>query len=167
MEYLRGRIGLSHTIQAMAIERMDHVGIVVNDMAAATEFFEGLGLVNRGGGAVGGEWVDRVIGVEGVSAEVAMLEAPDGGARVELATFNSPADGGEGRAEASNVPGIRHVTFRVDDLDAAVKGVRAGGYDLVGTIEQYENIFRLCYVRGPEGIIVELAQDITPAADPA
>ncbi len=144
----------------MAIERMDHVGIVVNDIAAATEFFTGLGLVSQGQGEVEGDWVGRVIGLEGVRAEVAMLEAPDGGARVELAMFHSPADGGEGRAEPSNVPGIRHLTFRVDDIDAAVESVRARGFDLVGTMEQYEDIYRLCYVRGPEGIIVELAEAI-------
>jgi catechol 2,3-dioxygenase-like lactoylglutathione lyase family enzyme len=144
----------------LVIQRMDHVGIVVDDLAAATAFFVELGLELRGGGPVQGGWVDRVVGLEGVQAEIAMLETPDGHGRIELAKFHAPSGvGGDGPA-AANAPGIRHVTFAVDDLDAAVAGLRAHGAELVGEVERYKDIYRLCYVRGPEGIIVELAEQI-------
>jgi catechol 2,3-dioxygenase-like lactoylglutathione lyase family enzyme len=144
----------------MTIQRMDHVGIVVDDLAAATAFFVELGLELDGEASVGGSWVDRVVGLEGVRAEVTMLQTPDGHARVELAKFQAPASpGGDGDVPA-NVPGIRHLSFEVDDIDAAVAGVRASGGELVGEVECYEDRYRLCYVRGPEGIIVELAQRI-------
>jgi catechol 2,3-dioxygenase-like lactoylglutathione lyase family enzyme len=104
--------------------------------------------------------VDRVVGLEGVRAEIAMVETPDGHARLELVKFHAPSvRGGDGHAPA-NTPGIRHLTFAVDDIDAAVATVRARGGELVGEVENYEDIYRLCYVRGPEGIIVELAERI-------
>ena len=144
----------------MTIERMDHVGIVVNDLAAAIAFFLELGLKLQGEAAVEGGWVDRVVGLEGVRAQVAMLETPDGHGRIELAKFHSPrGGGGEGHARA-NTPGIRHVTFAVKDIDGVVARLRAGGAELVGEVERYEDSYRLCYVRGPEGIIVELAERI-------
>ena len=139
---------------------MDHVGIVVDDLAAATAFFVELGLELKGEAPVEGAWVDRVVGLEGVRAEIAMLETPDGHGRIELAKFHSPSgSGGDGHAPA-NTPGIRHVTFAVDDVDAVVAGLRARGAELVGEVERYEDRYRLCYVRGPEGIIVELAEQI-------
>jgi catechol 2,3-dioxygenase-like lactoylglutathione lyase family enzyme len=144
----------------VAIERMDHVGIVVEDLAAATAFFVELGLELQGGGPVEGAWVDRVIGLEGVRAEIAMLQTPDGHGRVELAKFHAPAGPGGDRQAPANAPGIRHVTFAVDDIDAVVAGVRARGAELVGEVERYRDIYRLCYIRGPEGIIVELAERI-------
>ena len=144
----------------MTIQRMDHVGIVVGDLAAATAFFVELGLTPRGGGPVEGAWVDRVVGLEGVRAEIAMLETPDGHGRVELATFHAPrGPGGDPRAPA-NTPGIRHITFAVNDLDAVVARLGALGAELVGEVESYRDIYRLCYLRGPEGIIVELAERI-------
>jgi catechol 2,3-dioxygenase-like lactoylglutathione lyase family enzyme len=144
----------------MAIQRMDHVGIVVEDLAAATAFFVELGLERQGGAAVEGGWVDRVVGLEGVQAEIAMMETPDGHGRVELAKFHAPSGpAGDPRAPA-NTPGIRHLTFAVDDIDAVVAGLRAHGAELVGEVERYEDIYRLCYIRGPEGIIVELAEKI-------
>lgn len=144
----------------MAIQRMDHVGIVVEDLAAAIEFFVELGLKLRGEGSVEGRWVDRVVGLDGVRAEIAMLETPDGHGRVELAKFHSPpAEDGDGQAPA-NAPGIRHITFAVEDIDAVVAGLRARGAELVGELERYRDSYRLCYVRGPEGIIVELAEQI-------
>ncbi len=145
----------------MAIEQMDHVGIVVDDIAAATEFFVELGLVLQGGGPVEGGWVDRVVGLEGVQAEIAMLGTPDGHARVELAKFHSPVPPGDDRPAPANAPGIRHISFVVDDIDTAVAGLRARGTELVGELERYKDIYRLCYVRGPEGIIVELAERIS------
>jgi catechol 2,3-dioxygenase-like lactoylglutathione lyase family enzyme len=142
----------------MAIQRMDHVGIVVDDLEAATAFFVALGLERQGGGLVEGDWVDRVVGLEGVRAEMAMMETPDGHGRLELVKFLAPpGPGGDGVAPA-NALGIRHLTFAVDDLDAALDGVRAHGGELVGEVERYRDVYRLCYVRGPEGIIVELAE---------
>jgi catechol 2,3-dioxygenase-like lactoylglutathione lyase family enzyme len=104
--------------------------------------------------------VDRVVGLEGVRAEIAMLETPDGHGRLELAKFHAPS-GARGDPHApANTPGIRHLTFAVDDIDDAVASVQALGGELVGEVENYDDIYRLCYVRGPEGIIVELAERI-------
>jgi catechol 2,3-dioxygenase-like lactoylglutathione lyase family enzyme len=144
----------------MAIRRMDHVGIVVDDLAAATAFFVELGLQRQGQGPVEGAWVDRVVGLEGVRAEIAMLETPDGHGRVELAKFHAPSSRGDERPTGANTPGIRHLAFLVEDIDAVVASLRTRGIGLVGEVERYENSYRLCYVRGPEGIIVELAQEI-------
>ena len=139
---------------------MDHVGIVVDDLEAVTAFFVDLGLKLQGEGTVEGGWVDNVVGLEGVRAEIAMVETPDGHGRLELVKFHAPSvRGGDGHAPA-NTPGIRHLTFAVDDIDAAVATVQARGSELVGDVENYEDIYRLCYVRGPEGIIVELAERI-------
>ena len=144
----------------MTLQRMDHVGIVVDDLAAATEFFAELGLELQGEGPVEGQWVDRVVGLEGVRAEIVMMETPDGHGRVELAKFHSPpSEGGDPHAPA-NAPGIRHITFAVEDIEAVVAGLQARGTELVGELERYEDRYRLCYVRGPEGIIVELAERI-------
>ena len=139
---------------------MDHVGIVVDDLASAIEFFTELGLVLEGEGAVEGRWVDRVVGLEGVRAQIAMMQTPDGDARIELSIFHSPANEGEDRREAANAPGIRHVAFAVTEIDAVVARLRARGAELVGELERYEDRYRLCYVRGPAGIIVELAERI-------
>ena len=139
---------------------MDHVGIVVDDLAATTAFFLELGLELQGERQVEGGWVDRVVGLEGVRANIAMMETPDGHGRIELAKFHAPSGrGGEEHAPA-NTPGIRHITFAVDDIDDVVARLQARGAELVGEVERYENSYRLCYVRGPEGIIVELAEQI-------
>jgi catechol 2,3-dioxygenase-like lactoylglutathione lyase family enzyme len=144
----------------MTIQRMEHVGIVVDDLAAATEFFVELGLELQGEGSVEGRWVDRVVGLDGVRADIAMLQTPDGHGRVELAKFHTPSAEGGTRHEPANTPGIRHLSFAVEDIDAAVAGLRARGAELVGELGRYEDRYRLCYVRGPEGIIVELAERI-------
>lgn len=144
----------------MTIQRMDHVGIVVDDLAAATAFFAELGLKLQGEGSVEGGWVDRVVGLEGVRAEIAMMEIPDGNGRLELSKFHAPSSRGGDRHAPANTPGIRHLSFVVDDIDAVVAGLRARGAELVGEMERYEDRYRLCYVRGPEGIIVELAEQI-------
>jgi len=139
---------------------MDHVGIVVDDLAAATAFFAQLGLEQQGGASVEGSWVDRVVGLEGVRAEIVMMETPDGHGRVELAKFQAPSSPAGDPSAPANTPGIRHLTFAVDDIDATVTGLRAHGGELVGDVERYRDIYRLCYIRGPAGIIVELAERI-------
>ena len=144
----------------MTIQRMDHVGIVVDDLAAATQFFIELGLELEGEASVGGDWVDRVIGLEGVRSDIAMLKTPDGQGRIELSKFHSPATRSSDRQAPANTLGLRHVSFAVKDIDAVVAGLRARGAELVGELERYKDIYRLCYIRGPEGIIVELAERI-------
>jgi catechol 2,3-dioxygenase-like lactoylglutathione lyase family enzyme len=144
----------------MAIQRMDHVGIVVDDLAAARSFFVELGLEVQGEAPVEGGWVDRVVGLEGVRAEIVMMETPDGHGRVELAKFHAPSGPGGDRHAPANAPGIRHLSFGIEDIDAVVAGLRAHGAELVGEVERYKDSYRLCYVRGPEGIIVELAERI-------
>ena len=143
----------------MAIQRMDHVGIVVDDLAAATEFFVELGLELEGEGSVEGEWADRIVGLDGLRTDLAMLKMPDGNGRLELVKFHSPPSVGD-RDLPSNTRGIRHISFVVDDIDTVVAGLRERGVELVGELVRYENSYRLCYVRGPEGIIVELAEKI-------
>jgi catechol 2,3-dioxygenase-like lactoylglutathione lyase family enzyme len=153
----------ARNIERVAIQRMDHVGVVVDDLAGAVEFFVELGLELHGEGPVEGRWVDRVVGLEGVRAELAMMQTPDGHGRLELAKFHTPrSEGGEGRQEQANAPGIRHVAFVVENLDDMLAGLRARGVELVGELERYEDRYRLCYVRGPEGIIVELAERAGP-----
>jgi catechol 2,3-dioxygenase-like lactoylglutathione lyase family enzyme len=139
---------------------MDHVGIVVDDLAAAIEFFVGLGLVVQGEAVVEGRSVDRIVGLDGVRTELAMLRAPDGDGRLELVKFHSPSSPGDGRPAPANAPGIRHIAFVVEDIEAVVAGLRARGVELVGELERYGDSYRLCYVCGPEGIIVELAERI-------
>ena len=139
---------------------MDHVGIVVDDLEAATEFFVELGLELQGEATVEGRWVDSVVGLSGVRADIAMLQTPDGHGRLELSKFHTPAaEAGDRRAPA-NTPGIRHVAFEVEDIDAVVAALRDRGGELVGELERYKDGYRLCYVRGPEGIIVELAEQL-------
>jgi catechol 2,3-dioxygenase-like lactoylglutathione lyase family enzyme len=144
----------------MTIQRMEHVGIVVDDLAAATEFFVELGLELQGEGVVEGRWVDRVVGLDHVRVEVAMLQTPDGHGRLELAKFHTPSSQRGDPHAPANTPGIRHVAFAVEDIDGVVAGLRARGAELVGELERYEDSYKLCYVRGPEGIIVELAERI-------
>jgi catechol 2,3-dioxygenase-like lactoylglutathione lyase family enzyme len=144
----------------MTIQRMDHVGVVVDDITAATAFFVELGFTLQGDGSVEGDWVDRIVGLEGVRAKFAMVETPEGRGRLELIEFQTPsAQGGDPQAPA-NTRGIRHIAFVVDDIDAVVAAARARGAQLVGEVERAGNSYRLCYIRGPEGIIVELAEKI-------
>ena len=137
---------------------MDHVGVVVEDLAGAKAFFVALGLELEGEASVEGGLVDRINGLEGVRADVAMLGARDGSGKLELSKFHAPrGEGGDAHAP-SNTPGLRHLTFEVDDLDAAIATVRAQGGELVGEVAKFGDTYRLCYARGPEGIIVELAE---------
>lgn len=145
----------------MTIQRMDHVGIVVEDLEAATEFFVELGLEVQGTGEVEDERVDRIVGLDGVRSQLVMLQSKDGQRLLELVKFHSPAIPDGDPQAPSNAPGIRHISFVVDDVDAAVAGLRARGTELVGELVTYGNSYRLCYVRGPEGIIVELAEPVS------
>jgi catechol 2,3-dioxygenase-like lactoylglutathione lyase family enzyme len=139
---------------------MEHIGIVVDDLAAATEFFLELGLVLLLEVPVEGRWVDRVVGLQGVRADIAMMQTPDGNGRLELTKFHSPSIQGGRRDAPANMPGIRHIAFAVEDIDAVVAGLRARGVELVGDLERYQDSYWLCYVRGPEGIIIELAERV-------
>ena len=139
---------------------MDHVGVVVDDLAAAIDFFVALGLELKGTHTVEGESVDRVIGLEGARSELAFVQTPDGHARLELVEFRSPRYTGPRSLDPSNAPGIRHLTFAVDDLDAALAAIGEHGGELLGEVQNYENVYKLCYVRGPAGIIVELAEKL-------
>lgn len=149
----------------MALKRMDNVLIVVEDLEAVTAFFVELGMKVEGAMPVEGEWVDRCIGIDGARSEIVMLRTPDGHGGIELDKFVRPA---AIRGEAENAPvntlGIRRIMFAVDDLDDVVARLRAHGAELVDQIVQYRDIYRLCYVRGPEGILVGLAQDLREAA---
>lgn len=145
----------------MGIKKLEHIGVVVDDLPAAIDFFTQLGLELKGQGKVDGELAGRIIALEDVETEIAMLQGPDGGSELELVKFHSPPlEPGDPQAP-SNVPGLRHIAFLVDDLDTLVEGLQARGTDLIGELIQYGNSYRLCYVRGPEGIIVELAEKVS------
>lgn len=144
----------------MTIRRMDHVGIVVDELAPAVAFFAELGLELEGEATVEGRTVDRVVGLDGVRSNIAMMRTPDGHARIELTKFHSPAWQGGDLGAPANALGIRHLTFAVEGIDDVLDRLRAHGAELIGGLEQYGSSYRLCYIRGPEGIIVELAERI-------
>lgn len=145
----------------MALQRMDNVLIVVEDIDAVIAFFVEIGMELQGKGPIEGRWVERVIGIDDVRQDVAMLRTPDGHGRVELATFHTPtAITPEPRDAPANTLGIRRIMFAVDDVDDVVARLHGHGAALVGGIEQYEDVYRLCYVRGPEGIVVGLAEQL-------
>jgi catechol 2,3-dioxygenase-like lactoylglutathione lyase family enzyme len=145
----------------MTLQRMDNVGIVVDDLEAATAFFVELGLELEGEAAVEGRWVDRVVGLDNVRVDIAMVRTPDGHSRLELTKFHTPtAVSAEPNAPA-NTLGIRRIMFAVDDIEDVLARLHAHGAELVGELEQYEDSYRLCYVRGPEGIIVALAEQLS------
>jgi catechol 2,3-dioxygenase-like lactoylglutathione lyase family enzyme len=143
------------------IRRFDHVGITVADLDAVTAFFVGLGLEVEGTRmVVEGQFLDTVIGIPDSHTEIVMLQPPDGGTRLELSSFVRPDHVPGSPAAMANELGLRNVAFEVDDLRATVDRLAADGYDLVGGIGQYEDVWRMAYVRGPEGILVSLAQRI-------
>jgi catechol 2,3-dioxygenase-like lactoylglutathione lyase family enzyme len=146
----------------MTIRRMDNVLIVVADMEAAKAFFAELGMELQGETTVEGPWVDRTVGLDDVRADIAMMRTPDGHGGVELTKFHTPP---AVRAEPENAPanalGMRRIMFAVDDLDDVVGRLRNHGAELVGEISQFEDVYRLCYVRGPEGIIIGLAEQLS------
>ncbi len=145
----------------MTVQRLEHVGVVVDDLAAATAFFVALGLEVEGEASVEGGLVDRINGLAGVRADIVILRTADGtGSQLELARYSSPSYNGAVGSAPPNAPGIRHILFVVDDIEASLAALRAQGGELVGELVNYENIYMLCYVRGPAGIIVELAEEI-------
>jgi catechol 2,3-dioxygenase-like lactoylglutathione lyase family enzyme len=143
----------------MTIQRMDHVSVVVDDLEAAKAFFSELGMELEGETPIEGGEVDRLNGLDGVRVDIAMMRTPDGHGRLELTKFHSPkAVSAQPENALGNTLGLRSIMFAVDDLDAAVAGLRAHGAQLVGEVAQFQNGYRLCYVRGPAGIIVALAE---------
>ncbi|RAO44853.1 VOC family protein [Micromonospora saelicesensis] len=145
----------------MAIQRMDNVLIVVEDLDTVIAFFVELGMELEGRGPVEGRWVERVIGIDDVRQEVAMLRTPDGQGKVELAMFHRPtAISAEPKNAPANTLGIRRIMFAVDDIEDVITRLRGLGAELVGEVERYEDVYRLCYVRGPEDIIVGLAEQL-------
>lgn len=147
-------------LTGMTLKRMDNVGIVVDDLGAAIAFFKELGLELEGEAQVEGPTVDRLVGLDGVRCDLAVMRTPDGQGRVELMKFRTPtADRAEPNAPP-NAPGIRRIMFAVEDIDDVVARLRARGAELVGDLVQYENSYRLCYLRGPEGILLALAEKI-------
>jgi catechol 2,3-dioxygenase-like lactoylglutathione lyase family enzyme len=145
----------------VTIQRMDHVGVVVDDLKAAIAFFVELGMELDGGTTpVEGDWVDRVVGLNKVRVEIAFVRTTDGSGRLELTKFhNPPATTAEPNAPA-NTFCLRHIMFAVDDIDDVVARMRAHGAELLGDVAQYEDVYRLCYLRGPGGIIVALAEQL-------
>jgi catechol 2,3-dioxygenase-like lactoylglutathione lyase family enzyme len=133
---------------------------VIDDLEAAKAFFVELGLELQGEWSAQDDSVDRIIGLEGVQADCAMMQTLDGHGRLELVKFRAPAGPEGDRRAPSNAPGLRHLTFEVDDLDDTLARLRPHGARLVGEVESYGGVYRLCYVRGPEGIIVELAEKL-------
>jgi len=145
----------------MALQRMDNVGIVFEDLQAAIAFFVELGMELEGEMQVEGRWVDRCVGLEGVRCAIAMMRTPDGHGKLELAKYLRPtAISSEPKIAPANTLGLRRIMFAVDDIDEVLARLRTHGAELVGDVVQYEDIYRLCYVRGPEGIIIGLAEEL-------
>lgn len=145
----------------MTIQRMDNVGVVVDDLETAVAFFLELGLELDGEALVEGPWVDHVVGLHDVRADVVMVRTPDGHGRLELTKFHSPTAVSAEPNAPPNTLGIRRIMFAVDDIADVLVRLQARGAELVGELAQYEDRYRLCYVRGPEGIIVALAEELS------
>jgi catechol 2,3-dioxygenase-like lactoylglutathione lyase family enzyme len=145
----------------LTIQRMDNVGIVVEDLAAATAFFLELGMELDGEAALEGRSVDRVVGLDDVRCDIAMVRTPDGHGRLELTKFHHPAAVSSQQNASPNALGIRRIMFAVDDIDDVLARLRLHGAEVVGEVVRYEDSYRLCYVRGPEGILVALAEQLS------
>ena len=142
--------------------RFDHVGVVVDDLDAAVAFFLDLGFIQEGRTVVEGEGVDKVNGLDGVRAELVMVRTPDGTGRLEIIKYHAPADTESSHPWPPNRSGLRHICIEVNDLNTIVDGLRAKGFDTVGEVYDYkEYAYRLCYLRGPEGLIIELAEKLS------
>jgi catechol 2,3-dioxygenase-like lactoylglutathione lyase family enzyme len=146
----------------MTLQRMDNVLIVVEDLEAAKAFFAELGMELEGETTVEGPWADSTVGLSGVRSDIAMMRTPDGHGRVELAKFHTPpAVRAEPEDAPANALGIRRIMFAVEDIDDVVERLRTHGAELVDEIAQYEDYYRLCFMRGPEGIIIGLAERLS------
>jgi catechol 2,3-dioxygenase-like lactoylglutathione lyase family enzyme len=151
----------------MTIKRLDHISVVVDDLADAIAFFTALGMTVEGKAPVEGPWVDRVNGIEGVQVDIVMMRTPDGHGRLELTKFHNPQLVAiEPAIAPPNAPGLRSVMFAVESLDDTVARLRARGSELIGEVVQYEDKYRLCYMRGPAGIIVALAEELLKRSAP-
>jgi catechol 2,3-dioxygenase-like lactoylglutathione lyase family enzyme len=151
--------------QKSKIKRMDHVGVVVDDLEAALAFFVELGMERTGGVTpVEGAWVDRVVGLEGVQVDVAFVRTPDGHSRLELTQFRHPAATAPELNPPANRLGLRRLMFLVEDIQDVIARLRPHGGELLGEVAAYEDVYRLCYLRGPGGIIVALAEEIDSAS---
>ena len=145
----------------MTVQRMDNVGIVVDDLPAAIAFFRELGLELEGRATIEGDWSGRVTGLRDQRVEVAMMRTPDGHGRIELSRFLAPPVVADHRNAPVNALGYLRVMFAVDDIDETLERLRARGAQLVGEVVQYKDAYRLCYIRGPEGLLIGLAQELS------
>ena len=145
----------------MKVHRIDHVGVNVIDLSAAKAFFLDLGLEVLGEAEMEGSWLSQIVGLDDVKTTIVMMGTPDGEANLELTMFYAPSDEKGIQHCFANTLGIRHITFAVEDIEAIVAKLKKNGAELFSEIQNYEDIYKLCYVRGPEGIILELAERIT------
>jgi catechol 2,3-dioxygenase-like lactoylglutathione lyase family enzyme len=145
----------------MALKRMDNVGIVVDDLAAAIDFFREVGLELEGRATIEGEWAGRITGLGDQRVEIAMMRTPDGHGRLELSRFVMPPTIADHRNAPVNALGYLRVMFAVDDIDETLERLRKRGAQLVGEVVQYQDAYRLCYIRGPEGLLLGLAQELS------
>jgi catechol 2,3-dioxygenase-like lactoylglutathione lyase family enzyme len=152
----------------MTIKRLDHVSVVVDDLAGAVAFFTALGMTIEGEAPIEGPWVDRVNAIEGVRVDIVMMRTPDGHGGLELTKFRNPElVAVEPAIAPPNAPGLRSIMFAVDSVDGTITRLRAQGGELIGEVAQYEDIYRLCYMRGPAGIIVALAEELRKPGQPS
>jgi catechol 2,3-dioxygenase-like lactoylglutathione lyase family enzyme len=151
-------------LKTVALKRMDNVGIVVEDLEATIDFFRELGLELEGRATIEGEWAGRVTGLGDQRVEIALMRTPDGHSRLELSRFLAPPVVADHRNAPVNALGYLRVMFAVDDIDETLERLRARGAQLVGELVQYKDAYRLCYIRGPEGLLIGLAQEVTSPA---
>ena len=150
----------------MAVKRMDNVGIVVEDIEAAIGFFSELGLELEGRAPIEGDWADGVTGLRAMRVEIAMMRTPDGHGRIELSRFLAPPAAADHRNAPVNALGYLRVMFTVEDIDDTLVRLAKRGAELVGEVVQYQDSYRLCYIRGPEGILIGLAEELGHTSDP-
>jgi catechol 2,3-dioxygenase-like lactoylglutathione lyase family enzyme len=146
----------------MTIKKLDHVSVVVDDLAAAVAFFTALGMTIEGEAPIEGPWVDRINGLEGIKVDIVMMRTPDGHGRLELTKFHNPKLVEiEPTIAPPNALGLRSVMFEVESVDDTVARLRDHGAELIGEVAQYQDKYRLCYIRGPAGIIIALAEELS------
>jgi len=144
----------------MKFLKTDHIGIVVNNLPAVKAFFLDFGLEVQGEQEIEGEWVDRVVGLNNVKSSIVVLRPSEGGANIELIKYYNPTDKQEIQQSFANCAGIRNIAFTVDDIETVVAEMKKKGFEIFGEIQNYEGIYKLCYIRGPEGIILMLAEEL-------